>query len=172
MTKVATATTAVSLHAEGLLDLDAPVDTYLPGHPQGRGGRPTVRQLLSHTAGLGNPLPIRWVRPEAAPADPEALSTVVTRHGASKRPPGERAAYSNIGYLLAGRVIEAVTGTPVEHCVTERVLAPLGLTRTGFRFGSASPRAVGYVRLPRPAVPLLRAVLPSGIVGDRADGHT
>src|SRR5215213_1917200 len=60
MTKIVTATTALRLADEGRLDLDAPVREYVeylaaPGNRQ-----PTVRQLLTHTAGLGNPLPIRW----------------------------------------------------------------------------------------------------------------
>jgi CubicO group peptidase (beta-lactamase class C family) len=100
------------------------------------------------------------------------MTTVVARHGAARRRPGNRAAYSNIGYLVAGQVIEAVTGVCVEQCVTDRVLAPLGLTSTGYRYEAARPRAVGHVRLPRLAVPLLRAALPRGIVGDRAHGYT
>ena len=62
MTKIATATAAMRLHADGVLDLDAPIATYLPAYRPGpRHGHPTTRQLLMHTAGLGNPLPIRWV---------------------------------------------------------------------------------------------------------------
>src|SRR5690606_38297007 len=60
MTKVVTATAALRLADEGLLDLDAPAGEYLP--LLGAKGRPqaTVRQLLDHTSGLANPLPIRW----------------------------------------------------------------------------------------------------------------
>ena len=111
MTKIATATAAVRLHAEGRLDLDAPIGTYLPDYrPPARHGHPTTRQLLTHTAGLANPLPIRWVRPEDQPEDPALLHRILEKHGSPKRSVGDRAAYSNIGYLLAGEVIEAVTG--------------------------------------------------------------
>ena len=60
MTKIVTATAALRLADEGRLDLDAPVREYVDymGAPGDR--QPTVRQLLTHTAGLGNPLPIRW----------------------------------------------------------------------------------------------------------------
>ena len=74
MTKIVTATAALRLADEGRLDLDAPVGHYVdylqaPGRTQ-----PKVGQLLSHTAGLGNPLPIRWAHPaDAEPLDPEAL---------------------------------------------------------------------------------------------------
>ena len=168
MSKIATATTVVRLHAAGALDLDAPVDHYVRDLRLAPDRRPTVRELLNHTAGFPNPLPIRWARPEGAPLDPRTVDELLRRYGAPRRAPGSRAAYSNIGYLVAGRVIESATGRSLEDCVAEHVLDRLGMTRTGYAYSPAEPRAVGYVRLPRPAVPLLRAVLPRGIVG----GHT
>src|SRR6187200_1136392 len=114
MTKIATATAAVRLHADGQLDLDAPIDTYLPDYrPTTKHGHPTMRHLLTHTAGLDNPLPIRWVRTEDQPEDPALFDRVLEKHGAPKTSVGDQAAYSTIGYLLAGRVIEAVTGLSV-----------------------------------------------------------
>lgn len=173
MTKIATATTAMRLHAEGFFDIDAPIGTYLPRYrAHVTHGHPTTRELLSHTAGLGNPLPIRWVRPADQPTDPALLAQVITKHGTPERTVGVRASYSNIGYLLAGEVIASVTGATVEACVRDRVLDPLGMEQTGFDYRPDAPRAVGYVRTPRVAVPLLRALLPSGIVGPRVNGHT
>jgi CubicO group peptidase (beta-lactamase class C family) len=173
MTKIATATVAMQLYDEQLLDLDAPVGTYLRGYrPHPQHGHPSTRQLLTHTAGLGNPLPVRWIRPEDQPPDPELLRRIADRHGTPRRPVGARASYSNIGYLLAADVIEAVTGMPIEECVLERVLAPLGMRSTGYRWDRSAPRAVGYVRLPRAFRPLLRGLLPNGIVGGRSGPYT
>ena len=173
MTKIATATTAVQLHAQGQLDLDAPIRTYLTGYrPSIKHGHPTTRQLLTHTAGLGNPLPIRWVRPAGQPVDPNLLDSVVDKHGASKRAVGARAAYSNIGYLLAGKVIEAVTGRSLRDAVRSAVLEPLGIHRTDYTYRADTPRSIGYVRIHSPVVPLLRWALPDGIVGQRVGGHT
>jgi len=173
MTKIATATAAMRLHAEGLLDLDAPIGTYLTGYrPHAEHGHPTTRQLLSHTAGLGNPLPVRWVRPEHQPADPALLTRIVDKHGTPRRPVGARAAYSNIGYLLAADVMQAATGRRVEECVRDSVLTPLGMTATGYRYRGEAARAVGYVRMPRALRPLLRQVMPDGIVGPRAGAYT
>jgi CubicO group peptidase (beta-lactamase class C family) len=173
MTKIATATAAVRLHSEGLLDLDAPITSYLPGYvPDRRHGCPTTRQLLSHTAGLGNPLPVRWVRPEGSPVDPGFVDKVVAKHGSPRRPVGARAAYSNIGYLLAGQVLEAVTGRPVDECVRSTVLEPLELRSTGYAFREEKPRSVGHLRVPGVAVPFLRGLLPKGVVGRRARGYT
>jgi CubicO group peptidase (beta-lactamase class C family) len=173
LTKIATATAAMRLHADGMLDLDLPVGSYLPGYrPHGKHGHPTVRQLLMHTAGLGNPLPIRWVRPEHEDADPAQLERIVRKHGTPRKAVGRSAAYSNIGYLLAAQTIEAVTGRSVEDHVHDAVLRPLGMTDTGYRYRARSPRATGYVRLPAAVVPALRVLLPAGIVGPRVDGYT
>ena len=68
MSKIVTATAALRLADEGRLDLDAPVRSVVPtfaaraGHTQ-----PRIRQLLNHTAGAANPLPLRWVQPAGRP---------------------------------------------------------------------------------------------------------
>jgi CubicO group peptidase (beta-lactamase class C family) len=173
MTKIATATAAMRLHADGLLDLDVPIGTFLPGYrPHPGHGHPTTRQLLTHTAGLGNPLPVRWVRPEHQPADPNRLTSIVAKHGTPHKTVGTRAAYSNIGYLLAGEVMQAATGRPVEECVHDLVLNPLGMTATGYYYNREAPRAVGYVRMARGLRPLLVRILPKGIVGPQVGRYT
>ena len=71
LTKIVTATAALRLVDDGRLDLDAPVADYVP-RVGDRNPTATVRQLLNHTAGFANPVPIRWVRPahtEAPPGD-------------------------------------------------------------------------------------------------------
>jgi CubicO group peptidase (beta-lactamase class C family) len=173
MTKIATATAAMRLSTTGVLDLDAPIGRYLPGyraHPVH--GHPTTRQLLCHTGGLGNPLPVRWVRPAHQPADPAFLARILDKHGMPRKPVGARAAYSNIGYLLAAEVIEAATGQPVEECVHKTVLAPLGMKSTGYQYDAHAPRAVGYARVPQPIRPALRRLMPEGIVGPAHGPYT
>ena len=172
MTKIATATALFVLGRRGALDLDAPIDTYLPDYTSGRHGAPTVRHLLTHTAGLGNPLPVRWIRPADQPADTELVADILHKHGRPRRSPGERAAYSNISYLLAGQVIEEVTHGSVEDTVTDLVLRPLAMTDTHFDYAPDRPRATGHLRAPRVFVPALRRVLPRWVVGDRVDGYT
>jgi len=173
MTKIATATAAMRLHADGVLDIDLPIGAYLPDYRAHATQRhPTTRQLLTHTAGLGNPLPVRWVRATDQAPDPAFIAQIITKHGTPRRPVGARASYSNIGYLLTGEVIAAVTGATAEACVRDRVLDPLGMQQTGYDYDRGAPRAVGYVRAPRVAVPLIRALLPVGIVGPRVHGRT
>jgi CubicO group peptidase (beta-lactamase class C family) len=169
MSKIATATAAMRLHSDGRLDLDAPVGDYLPGYrPHPRHGHPTMHQLLTHTAGLGNPLPLRWVRPEQEPAHRAQLARIVDRHGTPRKPVGAQARYSNIGYLLAGNVIEAATGRSIEECVHDLVLTPLGMSATGYHYDREAPRAVGYARLHRPLRPVLGRLLPAGVLGPQA----
>ena len=65
-----------------------------------------------------------------------------------------------------------MTGHPGEQTITDLVLHPLGMTETAFAFDPARPRAVGYVRAPGIAHPLLRGFLPEGIVAGRIAGYT
>lgn len=173
MTKIATATAAMQLHVTGRFDVDAPIGTYLPSYrPHHVHGQPSTRQLLTHTAGLANPLPVRWVRPEDQPEDPDQHRRIVAKYGTPRETVGALARYSNIGYLLAGDVIEAVTGQTVQDRVTETVLRPLGMSATGYRYVRDQPRSTGHVRMPAAFRPILRRFLPTELVGPRVDGHT
>ncbi|CAN5656538.1 hypothetical protein BH18ACT11_BH18ACT11_20650 [soil metagenome] len=68
MTKIATATAVVRLAEEGKLDLDSPADEYYRGFKVVSQPAPvTLRHLLSHSSGLANPMPIRWVYPASGP---------------------------------------------------------------------------------------------------------
>jgi CubicO group peptidase (beta-lactamase class C family) len=101
MTKIATATAVVRLADQGDLDLDAELGEYLDRYDRSNPGNPTVRQLLTHTAGLGNPLPIRWVRPEAQPANSELLAAIASMDSRSEAP------------ALAPPIPTSVTSSPV-----------------------------------------------------------
>jgi len=167
MTKVVTATVALRLAEEGRLHLDAPVAARHLGSPRQRGRRPTMRELLSHTAGLGNPLPIRWVHPAGSEGPSEQVMLARGAKAVGRRPPGGRARYSNVGYLVAGRLVAEAAGMPFESCVEETVLGPAGMTETAFAVPGGLEAATGYVRLPKAADPLMRRVLPAGVVGPR-----
>ncbi|SNR89148.1 CubicO group peptidase, beta-lactamase class C family [Geodermatophilus saharensis] len=169
MSKIATATVAMRLADEDRLDLDAPVCDLVPRFAARSGEQPRVRQLLDHTAGAGNPLPVRWVLPADAPeAEVDAVvRRVSARHDRPTRPAGAPARYSNLGYLVLAEVLATVTGERFTDHVRRVLLQPAGMTATGYAHRPGAEYATGYVRLPRPLTPVLRAVLPSGIVGDR-----
>ncbi|MGN6441549.1 MAG: serine hydrolase domain-containing protein [Arthrobacter sp.] len=173
MSKIATATAALRLADKGRLDLDAPVGEFLPGFAARSAGQPRVRQLLNHTAGIGNPAPVRWVLP-AGVSDTEAgarVRRILERYGRSKPNAGGRARYSNIGYLLLAEVISSAAGEPFEQHIHHHLLDPAGMTSSGYNYRSDLEQAVGYLRLPRAATPLLHAALPAGIVGERYGVH-
>jgi CubicO group peptidase (beta-lactamase class C family) len=169
MSKLATATAALRLADEGRLELDTPADVQL-GYLGAPGSRqPTVRDLLCHTAGLANPLPIRWAHSADTPApDPEVLlHRLMARRRAYRHPVGEVARYSNVGYLAAGQIIATAAGLPFEDYVRQAVLEPARMARTGFAYLPDAEVASGTVRAPRVADPLLRRVLPAGVTGAR-----
>jgi CubicO group peptidase (beta-lactamase class C family) len=176
MTKIVTATAVTRLAGIGTLDLDAPVTEYFPAFAVVAQSRPvTIRHLLSHSSGLANPVPIRWVRPaDAPPPDQTAfVKRLLARHRRLKHAPGERAHYSNLGYLVLGEVVATVAGSPFEEHVRAHVLAPLGMAHTGFTYADVGDErpATGYQRLPAPLTPLLRAILPAGVVAGRQDRY-
>ncbi|HSN37835.1 MAG TPA: serine hydrolase domain-containing protein [Arthrobacter sp.] len=168
MSKIVTATAAVRLVDEGRLDLKAPVRQYLDYLPAGTTA-PSVGQLLSHTAGFVNPLPIRWVHAAdaAAPAPEALLRRLTVKRRAVRHPAGQSARYSNLGYLAAGQVIAAAAGMPFEDYLQRSILQPVGMQHTGFQYQAGAERATGYVKAPRILDPLLGGLLPAGIAGDR-----
>lgn len=175
MTKIVTATAVMMLADRGALDLDAPVAGHVPAMRVLRGPGPaiTARHLLSHSSGLANPPPVRWVRPAGAPP-PDAtvfLTHLLHRHRRLRFRPGEQAFYSNLGYLVLGELIASCAGQPFCEFVRSELLEPLGMSRTGFgHAGAPADIATGYWRLPPGGRAALRLVLPAGIVGPYARG--
>jgi len=147
MSKTITAAVALELVQEQRLDLDGPLDRLVEGSPYGPAV--TVRQLISHTSGIPNPIPLRWVHPaeDSNFDEPAALAAVLRRHPRLAFKPGTRYAYSNIGYWLLGRVIQTTSGQPFTTYVTrlfrEKLrLAPADL---GYAIPDAARHAGGYV---------------------------
>lgn len=128
VTKVLATTYALMvLVDEGTVDLDAPVRNYLPDFRGGGKADVTVRQLLTHTGGLA-----QWVPTYYRAADADAAYAYVRDLPLSWDPGTERH-YSDLGFMLLGRVVEAVAGEPLDLVVRERIYQPLGLGRTGYR---------------------------------------
>jgi D-alanyl-D-alanine carboxypeptidase len=156
--KTFTAVAMLQLVDEGRIDLEAPVDRYLPWFevPQPAGHPPiTIAHLLSHTAGL------------AAGIDgtPEGAFQVWSlRDLPTFSAPGERFHYSNVGYKALGLVLEAVEGRPYREVIRARILDPLGMSTTApaITHDIRSRLAVGYEylhddRIGYPGAPLAPA---------------
>jgi D-alanyl-D-alanine carboxypeptidase len=134
-TKTFVATVVLELVAEHRVELDAPVARYLPGvvhGPGGDGNLITVRNLLQHTSGIPNYLNQLDLGSVDALRRYKSADQLI-RLGLdqpSEFTPGSDFGYSNTNYLLAGKLIEQVTGVPVGLEVTRRILVPLGLRDT------------------------------------------
>ncbi|MFI5933999.1 serine hydrolase domain-containing protein [Actinoplanes sp. NPDC051494] len=134
-TKMFTATVVLQLVGEDKVRLDEPVETYLPGLVRGDGidGREiTVRQLLQQTSGLQDydeELFADFVNALHTYVEPHDLLRIAFARKPDSRP-GEKFAYSNTNYILAGLIVQKVTGRPVGEQITKRIIEPLGLRHT------------------------------------------
>ena len=136
VTKPFTAVAVLRLVAQHRVRLDAPIETYLPGVVRGIGegadidGRNiTVRQLLQHTSGL--PDYVTYLRLSGPNRPTEAMELVGL--ALSHKPdfaPGQGWKYSNTGYILAGMLVERLTGKDIGTAVTDLVIRPAGLRDT------------------------------------------
>ncbi|MGW4163680.1 serine hydrolase domain-containing protein [Streptomyces sp. NPDC004788] len=145
VTKVFTAAVVLQLAAEGRIDLDRTARSYLPELIPAAYGEVTVRQLLNHTHGIpAADLPgetvEEWYARRFVRYDPRELVRNATSQP-REFAPGTQQHYLNIGYTIAGLIVERVTGDSYEHQVSARVLRPLGLRDT--YFPGASPRIEG-----------------------------
>ena len=130
---VATTTALLQLYERGQVDLDAPVQQYLPEfNPANdpRRSRVTLRMLLTHTSGIAGDLSLDgpWGLDPADKAEGihRALGAWVVFE------PGQRFHYSDIGFILVGAIIEKLTGQTLDAYVPANVFAPLGMSDTRY----------------------------------------
>jgi D-alanyl-D-alanine carboxypeptidase len=132
VTKQVIATLVMQEVAKGTIDLEKPVSTYLPDFKSPNAGTITVRQLLRHQSGLPNPddtakgkdgVPTYYAKVD------KALQSPLTGYcaGPVKGAAGDNWSYNNCDYMVAGALLEAVTKTPWQKLVSERIAKPLDL---------------------------------------------
>jgi CubicO group peptidase (beta-lactamase class C family) len=136
--KMFTAAAVLRLEQDGRLRVGDPISRYLPNVPKSR-RRLTIRQLLTHTAGL----------PQSFDSDLERVGRdeAVRRILAAPGPRPGRFAYSNAGYTLLAAIVERASGMPYTEFVRRRLLLPAGLRSTGW-FRSPwlrGQRSLGFV---------------------------
>ncbi|MFJ1617661.1 serine hydrolase domain-containing protein [Streptomyces sp. NPDC088251] len=157
-TKAFTAVVVLQLVGEGKIGLDATVDTYLPGLVRGEGidgRRITVRQLLQHTSGLpeyGIHVDDDEIRNRYF--EPRELLDIALRYKADAAP-GTTWGYSNTNYVLAGLIVQKVTGRPLAEEMDRRIIKRIGLRHTYF---------------PAPGEMTIREPHPQGYHRNAADG--
>ncbi|GHF82080.1 D-alanyl-D-alanine carboxypeptidase [Kitasatospora xanthocidica] len=144
--KTLIATVVLQLEAEGRLSLDDPVGRWLPDVPWGKDYDPariTLRDLLQHTGGISDAgLPGYRTAKEYDEQRFLRYSSEELVARAMNQEPAKGWSYSNTGYVMLSLVIERATGRPSHLEVEDRVLRPLGLSRT--RWTGTTPT------LPRP----------------------
>jgi D-alanyl-D-alanine carboxypeptidase len=148
--KLLTATTALKLVGDGLIDLDAPVNRYLRSL-QVASSVITARQLLTHTAGVSSNFN-HYVE-EIGPAE-DVLGNVV----AVDFEPGTQYLYSNGGYTVLGEVIAGVTGMSAVDAITKTVLEPLGMVDSSFAMRWPDDVGPGYTADDGRAVPMPKLI--------------
>lgn len=146
VTKTFTALSVLQLAQAGKIELGSQVSNYLPDFPYSNDI--TVEQLLSHTAGIPNPLPLRWIHlaeeHQGFHRD-EFFKEVFKNNSSLKSTPGTKFSYSNLGYVLLGQLIEKVSGQSYESYVTENITERIGIDPKALGFQiNPSVHATGY----------------------------
>lgn len=181
-TKTFVATVMLQLEAEGRVRLDDMVDHWLPGVVEGQGNdgkRITVRQLLQHTSGVPDYVPHlpgifdegEFQKHRFDAFKPRDLVRFAMRDKPTFEP-GKGWNYSNTNYILAGMIIEKVTGRNWSEEVHTRIIKPLGLKHTYSAreradFGLPWPHANSYQQF-KPGGPLVESTEVNMSWGDSA----
>jgi serine-type D-Ala-D-Ala carboxypeptidase len=156
LTKVVGTTTAIAQLVErGQLDLDAPVQRYLPDWAGSGTHRVTVRHLLTHTSGLPSFRP--YDRQTQNPDSLERLLFLTTL----ERAPGDSMVYSDIGAFVLGEIVERVSGLSLDRYLAANVFGPLGMRNTMF-----NPPDTSWHRVAPTEIDSLRGGLVIGKVHD------
>lgn len=142
--KMLTSVGILQLVREGRVALDDPIGKYLPDYPDADiAGRVTLRHLLSHTSGLGGLFELPTFEPKRVYGSNVAYLPVL-RGRRLLFEPGARYSYSNEGFVLAGAIIERVSGQSYDAYLRQHVLGPAGMRGWCDCIEPSAQRAVGY----------------------------
>lgn len=153
---------------EGLLDLDLPISRYLPGFSvrsrfeESAQERITLRHLLGHRAGFTHEAPVGNNYEPASPSFAAHVRSIADTW--LRFPVGDRYRYSNLGYDLAGYILEQKVGLSYAEWLRQKLFAPLGMrdsTADPAVYTRVANRAVGTHR-GYAAVPLVTPLVASG----------
>jgi len=169
-----TAMAIMQLVEQGLVDLDAPVQTYIPWFQvadEQASQQITIRNLLQHTSGLSEAGYVENFPPDAS------LETIVRDLARARlsAPVGTEMHYFNPGYAMLGLVIETVSGQSYGEYLQEHIFQPLGMTHsfTDPAPAQAAGMAQGYAQVFMAALPFeqtfYRYDLPAGFIMSSAN---
>lgn len=155
ITKTVVAAAALKLSEEGVLDLDDPLAEYLPPEIAEMTNDATLRDALGMRTGLQEhvdpSLETAFIEDPERHWTPEEAVAVLSPDGAF--PPGERAVYANVNYLLLGMAIEAGTGRSMDEILRDGVLAPPELARMTLQDAEVPPEPLSAFYASNPELP-------------------
>jgi CubicO group peptidase (beta-lactamase class C family) len=138
LTKLATTALVLTLVRDGDLALDDPWQRLVPEYAEPRS---TLRQVLTHTAGLA------WHRDYYRVASGiEAIAALAAKEEIAY-PPGRGYAYSDLGYIMFTAALARLAETPFAELLASRVLRPLGIREAELRYRPPDPRACASTEL-------------------------
>ncbi len=142
MSKLFTTTSVAQLIERGLVDLAAPVVSYLPDFAANGKSDITVLNLLTHTSGLiPDPIPSLWGGTYQTHEEKVAAILATT----PSAPPNTKYVYSDLNFLTLGLIVEKISGQTLDAYVHEHITAPLGMTDTMYNPPeSLKPRIAAY----------------------------
>jgi CubicO group peptidase (beta-lactamase class C family) len=132
ITKAFTGLSLLKLHEAGRIDLDAPIQRYVPAFPVKPGGVITPRLLAAHLAGIRHWGPERNAALYARHFDDVNEVLALFKDDTLVAPPGTKASYSSYGYNLIGAAIQSASGVKYQDYVNSEIISRLGLKDTGF----------------------------------------
>jgi len=163
VSKTVTAVALMQLHDEGHFELDDDISEYLPfevKNPRYPDTNITFRMIMAHQAGFNDfglklrKLPYMLFHSRLKDNSDQLIEDMLSSEGKaySKRfyslfEPGSRALYCELGFILAGRLIEEISGFTVEEYCQENIFQPLGMVDTSF-----NPETLDQQRIARPYV--------------------
>jgi CubicO group peptidase (beta-lactamase class C family) len=175
-TKSLTALAVVQLVEAGKLDLDAPVQRYLPWFrlaDPAASTRITVRHLLNQTSGLADPTETLTKSDSSDAALERAVRALASVQ--PTQPAGQAFQYANMNYATLGLIIQTVAGQPYEAYIGQHVFGPLGMTNSytspvvARRHGLATGHRYWFGRPVAFQQPYIRAAVPAGYLSASAE---
>jgi serine beta-lactamase-like protein LACTB len=132
ITKAFTGLALLKVHEAGRIDLDAPIQRYVPAFPVKPGGAITPRLLAAHLAGIRH-----WAQERNADLYARHFDDVndiipLFKDDTLVAPPGTKASYTSYGYNLLGAAIQSAAGVKYQDYVNREIISRLGLNSTGF----------------------------------------
>lgn len=147
VTKTFTALAVLLLAEQGKIDINKSFRSYMHDFPYGN--HITIKQVLNHSSGIPNPIPLNWIHltSEHNSFNHDLFFEHIFKTNKQlKFKPNEKYLYTNLGYVLLGQLIEKISGVTYEHFIKENIIQKLNLNESdlSFTIPNETNHATGY----------------------------